>query len=110
MRVRTHPDWTLEWRQPWPHEAGRRSLLDLGDKRSRLGARPVSLRLGAVLEMESRPFLGGSQMTGTRRRGLDEPLTEDHLILIVVTMLTAVNILLSIVSLGGIPFALSELI
>jgi hypothetical protein len=49
-------------------------------------------------------------MIGARRRGLDQPLTEDQLILITVSMLTAVNILLSIVSVGGSPVALFDLI
>jgi hypothetical protein len=39
-------------------------------------------------------------MTGRHGR-LEGQLTEDHLILVVVAMLTAVNVVLSIASLGG---------
>ena len=43
-------------------------------------------------------------------RGLGRPMTEDHLILVVVAMLTCVTVILSFASLGLGPGALSALI
>ena len=42
-------------------------------------------------------------------RGLDRPMTEDHLILIVVAMLTSVTVVLSLASLG-LPIPLQALV